>query len=140
MRAHARCVRVLSCERNSINDFLFLKYLIDQRSGKYKEEKKKVAAKKKRVFYNKKNAFSFWIVGLNKNHYYLCSINNLLNDWKSLSFEKSCGLWKRMIQTEVHFLLPVWSFACYTCKEVKWSPNLPPERWAFHIEDSLIIS
>jgi len=50
---------VLSCERNSINDFLFLKYLIDQRSGKYKEEKKKVAVKKKRVFYNKKNAFSF---------------------------------------------------------------------------------
>jgi len=52
-------VWVLSCERNSINDFLFLKYLIKQRSGNLRKKRKKVAAKKKRVFYNKKNAFSF---------------------------------------------------------------------------------
>jgi hypothetical protein len=48
---------VLSCERNSINDFLFLKYLIKQRSGNLRKKRKKVAAKKKRVFIRKRMFF-----------------------------------------------------------------------------------
>ena len=57
MRVHARGVRVLSCERNSINDFLFLKYLINQRSGNLRKKRKKLRQKRKEFFIIKRMLF-----------------------------------------------------------------------------------